>query len=115
MAGVALVDGEVFEGRAGQDRVDVEQFPRVWGRFEVGSGVSVLILISETVSHPRWASAGIDLARCIMPTERAAAISVSCVLAERCGNTGHDAVRPLGGIGLRSIGLRMVTPVSVSD
>ncbi len=51
MAGVALVDGEVFEGRAGQDRVDVEQFPRVWGRSKVGSGVSVRILISETVSH----------------------------------------------------------------
>ncbi len=31
-------------------------------------------------------------------------------LRSRCGNTGHDAVRPLDGIGLR-----MVTPVGVSD
>ncbi len=60
----------------------VEQFPRVWGRVEVGSGVSVRILISETVSHARWASAGIYFARCIMPTERTATNSVSYVLAE---------------------------------
>lgn len=60
----------------------VEQFPRVWGRSEVGSGVSVRVLISETVSHPGWASAGIYFARCTMPMERAATNPVSYVFAE---------------------------------
>lgn len=60
----------------------VEQFPRVWGRSKVGSGMSVRILISETVSHAGWASAGSYFAKCIMPTERTATNSVSSVLAE---------------------------------